>query len=158
MYSPVKLAATIAATAVCLSGTPAAAQQGSPCGLLTSATASTVLGESVQTAAQPLVPGVDVCNVLDARGIAFSVTRVTDVIAPGDPLSPGALAQSYFPDLSDAAAAQIDALAQPGMNLSLPGFQIGTVGGLGGSAILVKQDLGDPPLEDTLLVRRGSDI
>ena len=120
---------------------------------------SSAVGAPVQGTAQlGLPPGVDGCDFADAAGNQFSVSRVSSALAPGAALSPGALAQSYFPDLTDDAAARIDALTQPGIRLALPGLQVQTVGGVGDAAVLVKEALDEDALADTLVVRRGTDI
>jgi hypothetical protein len=153
------LAATPVACAVYLAAAPVSAQQPTPCKLVSNAVVASAIGAPVEGSAQPgLPPGVDGCDFADATGDQFSVSRTSNTLAPGAALSPGALAQSYFPDLTDDAVARIDALTQPGISLALPGLRVQTVGGVGDDAVLVKEALDEDTLADTLVVRRGTDI
>jgi hypothetical protein len=69
----------------------------------------------------------------------------------------GALAARYMPGLPDAARAEIDALGQAGLSVTLPDSQVETVGGLGDAALWTRSQLVPGFFKDSLLVQRGHD-
>jgi hypothetical protein len=87
---------------------------------------------------------------------AFGVSQEIGAFGAGEG-GAAALAARYIPGLPDAARAEIDALGQAGLSVTLPDSEFEAVGGLGDSALWVRSQLVPGFYKDSLLVQRGGD-
>jgi len=136
------------------SALPVAAQtQTLSCPIADDALATRALGLGVSgQAIQTNVPGLDACDFEDTSGTAITVSRQNGAFGSYTTSGVAALAAMFIPDLPDTAQAQIAALSQTGIKVTLPGFELSSLGGLGDAALWVKSDSGD-----SLLAQRGAD-
>jgi hypothetical protein len=137
---------------------PALAQS-SPCPILSDSAATAALGGPVQTAASSgLAPGLDSCDFVDSSGTDYVVSRQVGAFQPGEPTGALMLVLKYLPDLTDQTQAQLVALGQAGASVSVPGYDIASVPGMGDAAVWITNKTDPTAVEDSLLVERGSDV
>lgn len=130
-----------------------AAAQGASCPILTDAAASSALQADVRGQPTPTnVPGLDACNFEDPDGNVYSISRQTGALAPTSS-GPVALAQIFIPNLPDSARAQLAALTQLGLKVTIGDNELSSLSGVGDAALWVKSDTAG----DGLYVQRGSD-
>ena len=151
------IAALPALLALLAGPTDPALAQAPGCPLTTEAVVAQALGTPVHGEATAGVPeGMDLCDFLDGAGTDYGVARQQNAFGPGAAAGPAALAQKYLPTLPEAALQQIDALRQAGMSVTLPGYQVTVVGGVGDTALWVQRELLPGFFKDSLLVQQGS--
>jgi hypothetical protein len=130
-----------------------------PCPIVTDALAAGALGGTVQTSATPnAAPGIDACDFVDGSGTDYAISRELGAFDPGEPTGPVILVLKYLPQLSDSAIPQLAALAQPGQTVTLPGYVISAVNGVGDAAVWIKAQSDSGAYDDSLLVQRGNDV
>ena len=136
---------------------PALAQS-APCPILSDQAVSNVLGGPVQTTAHPnAAPNLDACDFVDSSGTDYAVNHETGAFQADELQGPGMLALKYLPVVSEQALSQLAGLTQPDQKVSLPGYDISSLSGLGDAAVMIKStDSGGT--QDSLLVERGQDV
>lgn len=137
--------------ALCVAA-PAAAQ-GATCPIVIDATASAALQVDIRGQATPTnVPGLDACNLEDPDGNVYSVSRQIGALTPTSS-GPVGLALLFVSDLPDSARAQLAALTQLGVNVTIGTDELSSVGGVGDAALWVRSATAG----DGLYVQRGPD-
>jgi hypothetical protein len=153
-------AASLAASLLLGSSLPALAQgTPGPCPIVGDAVAAGALGGPVQTTATPnAAPGLDACDFVDSSGTDYEISREVGAFQPGEPTGAVILALKYLPEINDSAVTQLSALAQPGQTVTLPGYSVSAVSGIGDAAVWIKAQSDSGAYDDSLLVQRGSDV
>ena len=143
--------------ALCLwlpSGGTAGAADQKGCVLVSPALAEGIFGKETDVLSLPGVPsGMDACDVVTSTNDYYTIVRENGVFAYGTPVPPGAIAQMFFPQLTDDTLTQINANPSA-TSVTAPGFELSTIAGLGDTAIVVHTV---PPTMVSILVRRGVD-
>jgi hypothetical protein len=143
----------VAAAGLLLGSALPVAAQAPSCAIADEGLATHALGTVVHVQGIPTsVPGLDACDVVDTTGNAITVSRQSDAFTTVSLTGAVGLAAVFIPDLPDAAQAQLAVLSQTGIKLTVPGFELSSVNGVGDAALWVKTDGGD-----SLLAQRGTD-
>jgi len=134
------------------------AAQSAGCRFADDGTISRALGAPESGEVDAAMDAVTMCTFKggSTSSPAFGVSQEIGAFGPAEG-GAGALAARYIPGLPDAARAEIDALGQAGLSVTLPDYEVETVGGLGDSALWVRSQLVPGFFKDSLLVQRGSD-
>lgn len=136
------------------SGVAGAADQ-KACAIVGPAVAEGIFGKETDVLPLPGVPsGMDACDIVTSTNDYYTIVRDNAVFANAASVPPGAIAQMFFPQLTDDTLTQINS-NQPGTSVvTAPGFEISTIAGIGDTALVVHTV---PATMVTILVRRGAD-
>jgi hypothetical protein len=138
---------------------PAMAQQSATCPIVTDSVVSGALGGPVQTSVtSDLPPGINLCDFVDSSGIDYEVGRQINAFDQVEPRGPAMLVLKYNSDWPDGTESQLLSLDQPGATLSLNGYDMASIPGIGDAAVWIKEPTDSGSYHDSLLVERGDDI